>query len=90
VVKELGLEAEEVLGAVVRLEEGIGMEEDSGELDAREEVIRPEFDQSWRWTARITGRSPQRELGDGRGSKGLEDPAVDLRRWEKGRGDAAA
>jgi hypothetical protein len=34
VVKELGMEAEQVLGAVVRLEEGIGMEEDSGDLSS--------------------------------------------------------
>jgi hypothetical protein len=34
VVKELGMEAEQVLGAVLRLEEGIGMEEDSGGLSS--------------------------------------------------------
>jgi hypothetical protein len=46
VVKELGMEAEQVVGAVVWLEEEIRMEEDSGELGAREEVIRPEFNRS--------------------------------------------
>jgi hypothetical protein len=90
VVKELGMEAEQVVGAVVRLEEGIRMEEDSGELGAREEVIRPEFNRSWRWTACITGRSPPWELGDGSGSRGLEDPAVVLRWWETGTGNTVA
>jgi hypothetical protein len=36
---EKRLQAELVLGAVIRLEEGIRMEEDGGELATREEVI---------------------------------------------------
>jgi hypothetical protein len=58
---EKRLQAELVLGAVIRLEERIRMEEDGGARYSGGGHL----DRSLRWTARMTGRLPPWELGDG-------------------------